>query len=1026
MRRSTRDRRRRPARSARPTTRAASRCRACSIPVERHVARDARGAGRRRRATLRLELEGLAARVVQHELDHLDGVLILDRTTPEARREALARRCGRSRSLGPVVRASRVAATAPFGADVLERLAARHEIALLLTRPDRPRGPRPTGRRRRRRRRRPSGSGIPVRQPERLDAALDLGGRRSSSSPPTALLIPEPAARAGALAERPPVAAAALARRGAGRARDHGRRRGDRRDDPRDGRGARRRADRGAAARSRSGPRTTPAPSSSGPAELAAELLERGAAGAARSCRSPTRASPTPRRSAPDDRELDWSRPPRSCVRPGPRALAAHRRARRAARPPGDDLAGAGRGRRARARSRCSRTGGRRMTLRRVPARPRDERLARPPRGVRRRCCASSRTRPTPTGLRARRPSGLDDATGRSRSSSPTAPCSACARSTTRSRRSAAGRCASSTRRCARRCGSAPTSSRFLDGVAAHAAVNESVELVRARRPRARGRRSRTRSCGGSRRACASCVEALPDATRRRRRSGTPTRTGSPRPGGATSGADDALALMRAQNEPPETVVRLVRGRGPVDGEPTRRPGRAARRARRRARRSPRGASGRRAAARSSPALAVGVAARASACSTSAPRRAARRRCSPGEVVAVEVHEGRARELEENVAPARRRRTSASSTPTGSRCPPELDGLRPGARRRARARGSACSPPGPTCAGARSRCPSSSSTLLRAAAERVRPGGDDRLLGLHDQRGRERGGRRRARARASSRPRRGVAAVPRTRAGPSSCSTLPHVHGTSGFFVARLRGRKIGAVALARLDRGRSRSSRRSTRPTSRGSASRSRRCCDAGARDLPLRRRRRALRPAGHDRAGRAALDRAADPRGRRRARLPPDGRRPRSTTSRRSPRPAATASPSTSRPSGRRRRVVARARASTGSGSASRSTRRPTVEDGGRGVASGADLVLCMSIQPGLLGPGVHAGGARRGSRELRALLPPSVPIQVDGGVGAGRTSARVRDAGATLLVAGSGDLRRATTSPRPTGGSSQRAAR
>ena len=33
-----------------------------------------------------------------------------------------------------------VAATAPFGADVLERLAARHEVAYLLTRPDRPRG----------------------------------------------------------------------------------------------------------------------------------------------------------------------------------------------------------------------------------------------------------------------------------------------------------------------------------------------------------------------------------------------------------------------------------------------------------------------------------------------------------------------------------------------------------------------------------------------------------------------------------------------------------------------------------------------------------------------------------------------------------------------------------------------------------------------------------------------------------------------------------------------------------------------
>ena len=39
---------------------------------------------------LRLELTGVGARVVQHEIDHLDGVLILDRTTPDARREALA------------------------------------------------------------------------------------------------------------------------------------------------------------------------------------------------------------------------------------------------------------------------------------------------------------------------------------------------------------------------------------------------------------------------------------------------------------------------------------------------------------------------------------------------------------------------------------------------------------------------------------------------------------------------------------------------------------------------------------------------------------------------------------------------------------------------------------------------------------------------------------------------------------------------------------------------------------------------
>ena len=39
---------------------------------------------------VRYELEEPYSRVAQHESDHLDGVLILDRTTPEARREALA------------------------------------------------------------------------------------------------------------------------------------------------------------------------------------------------------------------------------------------------------------------------------------------------------------------------------------------------------------------------------------------------------------------------------------------------------------------------------------------------------------------------------------------------------------------------------------------------------------------------------------------------------------------------------------------------------------------------------------------------------------------------------------------------------------------------------------------------------------------------------------------------------------------------------------------------------------------------
>ena len=59
-----------------------------TVPVDRSVrvaleGKDENGEG------VRLELEGHPARVVQHELDHLDGVLIVDRTTPEERRRAL-------------------------------------------------------------------------------------------------------------------------------------------------------------------------------------------------------------------------------------------------------------------------------------------------------------------------------------------------------------------------------------------------------------------------------------------------------------------------------------------------------------------------------------------------------------------------------------------------------------------------------------------------------------------------------------------------------------------------------------------------------------------------------------------------------------------------------------------------------------------------------------------------------------------------------------------------------------------------
>jgi peptide deformylase len=58
------------------------------VPVDRSVSvvlegKDETG------ADVRFELDEYAARVVQHELDHLDGVLIIDRTDDEHRKEAL-------------------------------------------------------------------------------------------------------------------------------------------------------------------------------------------------------------------------------------------------------------------------------------------------------------------------------------------------------------------------------------------------------------------------------------------------------------------------------------------------------------------------------------------------------------------------------------------------------------------------------------------------------------------------------------------------------------------------------------------------------------------------------------------------------------------------------------------------------------------------------------------------------------------------------------------------------------------------
>ena len=60
------------------------------VPVERSSAVTIEGLDENGEP-VKLELELPSARVVQHELDHLDGVLIVDRTDDESRRAALAK-----------------------------------------------------------------------------------------------------------------------------------------------------------------------------------------------------------------------------------------------------------------------------------------------------------------------------------------------------------------------------------------------------------------------------------------------------------------------------------------------------------------------------------------------------------------------------------------------------------------------------------------------------------------------------------------------------------------------------------------------------------------------------------------------------------------------------------------------------------------------------------------------------------------------------------------------------------------------
>jgi 16S rRNA (cytosine967-C5)-methyltransferase len=313
----------------------------------------------------------------------------------------------------------------------------------------------------------------------------------------------------------------------------------------------------------------------------------------------------------------------------------------------------------------------------------------------------------------------------------------------------------------------------YLDGVPAHAAVNESVELVRADR----------------------LERAVPftNAVLRRLTDGLPALLASLPEGPLKHsypdwiyetwrrdwGEDETLALMRAQNEAPETVVRLVRGE--IEGEPTDVPG-AWRVARVDEEALAEGRIWPQSRGSQLAGLAVG----------SRPGEHVLDLCAApggkatmlaGEVVAVELHEGRARELEENV-----RRLGATNVRVvnadGLALPAELDGFdralvdapcsglgvlaaRPDLRWRARA------------------LPELQLALLQAAAARVKPGGTVTFsvctLNVDENE---------AVVQAS-----GLAVEDlgvewpafRHPKRPEFLLTTPHRHGTSGFFVARLR-----------------------------------------------------------------------------------------------------------------------------------------------------------------------------------------------------------------------------------------------
>jgi 16S rRNA (cytosine967-C5)-methyltransferase len=314
----------------------------------------------------------------------------------------------------------------------------------------------------------------------------------------------------------------------------------------------------------------------------------------------------------------------------------------------------------------------------------------------------------------------------------------------------------------------------YVQGVPRYAAVNESVELVR----RARLERAVPFTNAVLRRLAdgiRGLVDELPEG---------PLKHSYPdwiyELWRDELGEGDALSLMRAQNEPPESVVRVVRGQ--VEGEPTDVPG-AVRVDRVDEQALAEGRIWPQSRASQLAALAVG-AREGERILDSCAAPGGKATMLAGEVTAVEVHPGRARELEENV-----RRLDAANVRVvnadATALPAELTGFD-------RALVDApCSGLGvlarrPDLRWRATPLPDLQLALLKSAAERVRPGGavvyavctisSAENEAIVDASGLEPDAALAEEWPAYRHPRR-----------PEFLLTRPDLHRTSGFFIARLR-----------------------------------------------------------------------------------------------------------------------------------------------------------------------------------------------------------------------------------------------